>query len=100
MKIITFNSRDQLLRVRIDSIVGRKAATSRASVQIDTTDGYMSREHIQIDVDNGSFSVMNARNLNDTYVNSQLIANGDVVVLQHGNVIKMGESSLRFEINN
>jgi len=68
MKIITFNSRDQLLRVRIDSIVGRKAATSRASVQIDTTDGYMSREHIQIDVNNGSFLLMNARNLNDTYV--------------------------------
>ncbi len=86
MKIITFNSRDQLLRVRIDSIMGPMVATSRASVQID--------------VNNGSILLMKARNINDTYVNGQLIANGDVVFLQHGNVIKMGESSLRFEINN
>ena len=86
------------------NIVGRKAQTSTANVQIDTTDLYMSRSHAAIEVrqsPNGSIThtLFNMHNKNNTYVNAQLIKEGDRIILNGGEVLKLANTVLLFETN-
>lgn len=83
------------------NIVGRKADTSSASVQIDTDDRYMSRQHAKITVtrlpDGSLKSVLgNSQNKNATTVNRQPLADEDRIVLQPGDEIRMGETIVVF----
>lgn len=85
-----------------DNTIGRKAQTSKASLQIDTTDRYMSRQHARISVrrlpDGGLKSVLrNDQNKNDTLIDGQAIENGDEIRLTNGTLITMGHTTLTYK---
>lgn len=84
------------------NVVGRKASSSDAQVQIETSDLYMSRRHICIEVirlTDGSTKVLvsNDKNKNSTYVNGCKLNTGDRVVLTNGTQIKMGETIVTYQ---
>lgn len=84
------------------NMVGRKATTSSAHIQIETDDLYMSRNHAEIQVkksDTGRYLYyfQNARNKNASYVNGQLVKDGDCLILEGGETIRMGHTEFRFE---
>lgn len=83
--------------------LGRKAATSDATVQIETTDSFMSRNHIGIDVENqngGIYCVLyNTRNRNKTLVNGNRVEEGDRIELQDGTMITLGNTQLKFTLS-
>jgi hypothetical protein len=86
------------------NIVGRKGNTSKATVQIETADRYMSRQHVAIEVTtlpNGTLKVLlsNYQNKNLTSVDGQPIETGDAVRLTDGNAITMGHSTLTFKLS-
>jgi hypothetical protein len=86
------------------SIVGRKGNTSKATVQIETVDRYMSRQHVAIEVTtlpNGTLKVLlsNYQNKNLTSVDGQPIETGDAIRLTDGNAITMGHSTLTFKLS-
>lgn len=83
--------------------LGRKAPTSDASVQIETTDSFMSRNHIGIDVENqngGIYCVLfNTHNRNKTLVNGTRVEDGDRIELQSGTIITLGNTQLKFTLS-
>lgn len=86
------------------NIVGRKGNTSKATVQIETADRYMSRQHVAIEVTtlpNGTLKVLlsNYQNKNLTSVDGQPIETGDAIRLTDGNAITMGHSTLSFKLS-
>lgn len=86
------------------NIIGRKCTTSKATILIPTDDPYLSRQHCKITVSllpNGMKKVglSNFRNKNRTYVNDQLIVEGDIVCLSDGYKIKMGETIVTFKLS-
>ena len=86
------------------NIVGRKGNTSKATVQIETADRYMSRQHIVIDVttlSDGTLKVLlsNYQNKNLTSVDGQSIEAGDTIRLIDGNAITIGHSTLTFKLS-
>lgn len=85
------------------NIVGRKASSSGADIQIETDDKYMSREHMVINVrrlpDGGiKVDVSNHKNKNSTRVNDLLLQSGDAIVLHDGDTIQMGSTIMAFHI--
>ena len=81
--------------------IGRKAKTSNADVQLQTTDLYMSRQHAIINVrrlPDGSIKsdIANDQNKNATLVNGIEIMPNDILVLQDGATIKMGHTTVTF----
>lgn len=77
--------------------IGRKASTSKASVQVDTDDHRMSRHHAQLQLDslgNGivKLKISNWQNKNGTWVNDTLLADGEVIIVKPGDRIRMGET--------
>lgn len=85
------------------NIVGRKAKKPQANVQIPTDDLYMSRQHCVINVttmDDGRKKAVlsNFQNKNDTLINGHQIGSGDAIILQNGNMIKMGETTVMFKV--
>ncbi len=81
--------------------IGRKAKTSNADVQLETDDLYMSRQHAIINVrrlPNGGIttSITNDQNKNATLVNGMELAKADEIVLNDGDQIKMGETTVTF----
>ena len=86
------------------NIVGRKGNTSKATVQIETADRYMSRQHVAIEVTtlpNGTLKVLlsNYQNKNLTSVDGQPIETGDAIRLTDSNAITMGHSTLTFKLS-
>ena len=84
-----------------ENSVGRKATSSSADVQIETNDLYMSREHILITVRrlaSGALKadVRNHKNKNATRVNGQQLQPSDAIVLNNGDKIRMGETTVVF----
>ena len=82
-----------------NNLICRKATTSQATVQIATDDRYMSRQHLAIQVikastDNVRVVVSNYHNKNASYVNGQLLNEGDQLVLTEGSIIKMGNTTV------
>ena len=85
------------------NIVGRKASTSNAGVQIETSDRYMSRQHCSITVttlSDGTKKVVlsNYQNKNQTVIDGQSIETGDTIRLTDGNNITMGRTTVTFKI--
>lgn len=81
--------------------VGRKAASSLSTLQLDTADRYMSRTNAIIDVArslDGSWRVTisssNERNL--VKIDGHSIAMGDRIILQPGNTITLGHTNIDF----
>lgn len=88
------------LRLGINSI-GRKAASSAATIQIETNDRTMSRSHAIIEVNNTSGQTIhilrNGANKNPSYMNGTVIGPQDQLVLNNGDRIKMGSTELTFK---
>ena len=86
------------------NIIGRKGSTSKATVQIDTDDRYMSRQHVSITVTtlpDGSVKAVlsNYQNKNLTTIDGQEIETGDAIRLADGNSIKMGHTTVIFKLS-
>lgn len=86
------------------NVIGRKAHSSSANVQIETDDSKMSRAHSVIEVlklKNGEIvhHFSNAKNKNATYINARLIEDEDRIVLHGGEVIKMANTVLKFMVH-
>ncbi len=86
------------------NIVGRKGQTSKATVQIETADRYMSRQHCSIIVTNlpdGTKKAVlsNYQNKNLTSVDGQEIEIGDAIRLSDGNAITMGHTTVTFKLS-
>jgi hypothetical protein len=85
------------------NIIGRKGTTSKATVQIETSDRYMSRQHCKITVstlpDGTKKAVLsNYLNKNQTTIDGQPIETGDSIRLTDGNTIMMGYTTLTFKL--
>ena len=87
------------------NVVGRKAAKSEAGIQIYTADSRaMSREHIVIDVKNvpgkGFVHTLSLykEKVNPTFIGSEPLVYGDRIVLTHGDVIRLPDTTLKFEL--
>ena len=99
---LTCNGKDYPLPIG-RNVVGRKASTSSADVQVETDDKFMSREHMVINVrrlpDGGiKVDVSNYKNKNSTRVNDLLLQSGDAIVLHDGDTIQMGSTIMAFHI--
>ena len=81
--------------------IGRKAASSTASVQIATDDRTMSRNHAVIEVRNAGGQLLhilkNGANKNPSYLNNALVGQGDQLILNNGDRLKMGNTTLTFK---
>ena len=81
--------------------IGRKASTSPASVQIATADRTMSRNHAVIEVRNAGGQLLhilkNGANKNPSYLNNALVNQGDQLILNNGDRLKMGNTILTFK---
>ena len=80
--------------------IGRKASTSHATIQIATDSMRMSRNHARIELrrlsDGGmKLYISNWQNQNPTFVNGIELKPGDVMNLQEGFELKMGDEILR-----
>lgn len=85
------------------NVIGRKANSSTATVQIAVSDMRMSRSHGIIEVDdlsNGKriFQYYNAKNKNKTYVNGVVVNEGDRIILHDGDKIQMADTLLHFTL--
>lgn len=89
------------LRSGINTI-GRKAASSPASVQIATDDRTMSRSHAVIEVSHAGGKTIhilrNGANKNPSFLNGSLIGPQDQLILNNGDRIKMGNTEMTFKI--
>lgn len=83
------------------NIVGRRASTSLATIQLATDDLSMSRQHVIINVttlsDGTKKAVLsNYKNKNVTSINGFQIDSGDAIRLADGNTITMGRTTVVF----
>jgi predicted Zn finger-like uncharacterized protein len=82
-------------------VVGRNASVSNAHIQIETEDKMMSRNHIRIDVKKDSqggliHCLSDNRSKNRTMYNGKYLEEGEEVVLQNNDEIRIGNTLLRF----
>lgn len=87
------------------NVIGRQSAKSTADFQIDTGDKrFMSREHIIINVNKTPgkgfvhYISMFKEKENKTFVGNEPLLFGDCVILSHGDVIKLPDATLKFEL--
>lgn len=88
------------------NVIGRKAPSSSATVQIPCPAGEkrMSREHIVIEVKKipgkGFVHVLSLYKeaVNKTFVNHNPLTWGDKIILKHGDTIHLPSATIRFEI--
>ena len=84
------------------NLVGRKTigSPSVADVPLETADMGFSRAHLYIEIvsmaSNDKVFLSNARNKNQTFVNSSLVEADDKLVLHHGDMIVSSETTLKF----
>lgn len=88
------------------NVIGRRGQKSVADFQIDTAEGRaMSREHVVIDVKRLSgkgfvhYISLYKEKVNKTFIGNEPLLYGDCIVLNDGDVIKLPDATLRFEIS-
>lgn len=86
------------------NIIGRQAKTSNASIQLPTSDRYMSRQHCCIRVstlpDGSKKAVLsNYKNKNSILINGTAIQDGDQIRLQDGDQVTMGHTTITFKMS-
>lgn len=84
---------------RGENTVGRKSPKSISSIQLPTIDGYMSKNHLIIDVIMKKDSTFEHRlsdngSVNGTFHNGQRIEKGDIIILSSGDVIRIGHTEM------
>lgn len=81
--------------------IGRKANSSSATIQIETTDRTMSRNHAVIDVRNAGGQIVhilkNGENKNPSYHKGFLVGPSDQLILNNGDKVKFGSTELTFK---
>lgn len=100
------DSNTQMFRLKVGkNIIGRKATASTADFQISTGESKrLSREHLIIEVKKVPgrgfvhFASLYKMKSNATFINDEQLEYGDCVVLQHGDILKLPDVSLKFEI--
>ena len=87
------------------NIIGRKATASTAHFQIPTGENKrLSREHLIIEVKRVPASgfmhyvSLYKDRVNKTFINNTQLLYGDTLILQHGDVIKLPDLNVRFEL--
>ena len=87
------------------NIIGRKASASVANFQIETGDNKrMSREHLIIEVKRvpsiGFTHLVSLykERVNKTFINSTELLWGDTLILQNGDILKLPDVDIRFEL--
>lgn len=85
-----------------ENVVGRKAPTSQATVQIVTSDRYMSRQHAKIVLTRmlgGKLKavISNDQNKNISTIDGQDMLQGDALVLNDGDRIVMGKTTIIYK---
>jgi ribosomal protein L37AE/L43A len=92
----------KLLLLKGENTIGRKAASSRASIQLETEDEYMGRNHARIELNvrpDRSFyeyCLSDMGSANGTWKNKKKIEQGDIVMLQQYDTIRLGRTVFRF----
>lgn len=80
------------------STVGRKNSGGplyQPVVEIDTKDMKMSKKHCLIKkVDNGKFSIEDYNSTNGTHLNGEKLKRGQILLLEKGDVIRLGSTEL------
>lgn len=84
------------------NIIGRKAESSLATIQIPTDDKFMSRQHCIINVsvsEEGELTatLTNFQNKNTTEVNGKAVEDGKQVTLTNGSELTLGHTTLTFK---
>ena len=87
------------------NVIGRKAQKSQSDIQIDTAEKrLMSREHLIIDIKKVPakgfvhYISLFKEKVNKTFVGNDSLLFGDCLILSHGDIIKLPDATLRFEI--
>lgn len=84
-----------------NNIVGRRAMSSRATIQIEDPTGYMSRSHasIEVRIQGGSLLhiLSNTINKNPSFVNGTKVEQGDQLILNDGDRLKFASTELTFK---
>lgn len=87
------------------NVIGRKGTKSNANFQIDTGEKRsMSREHIVIEVKKVPakgfvhYISLFKEKVNKTFIGNEPLLYGDCIVLNHGDVIKLPDATLKFDI--
>ena len=84
------------------NIIGRQHPTSQATIQIATNDGYMSRQHMKIDVlpagNHMEYRISDNNSTNKVTLNGKQLNPGDIVMLRSGDKITIGHTDLLFTI--
>lgn len=87
------------------NVIGRKATQSVADFQIPTNDSKrLSREHLIIEVKKVPgkgfvhYASLYKQKSNKTFIGNNLLEHGDCVVLNSGDIIKLPDANLKFEI--
>lgn len=87
------------------NVVGRKSVKSQADFQIDTAEKRaMSREHLLIEVKKMPakgfvhYVSLCKEKVNKTFIGNEPLVYGDVLILGHGDVIRLPDATLKFEI--
>ena len=100
---ISFGGKDYQLEEGLN-VVGRQGMTSKATVQIETADRYMSRQHCSITIstlpDGTKKAVLsNYQNKHQTTIDGLPIETGDSIRLTDGNSITMGHTTVTFKLS-
>ena len=87
------------------NIIGRKASASIANFQIPTGENKrLSREHLIIEVKRipstgfTHYVSLYKERVNKTFVNNTQLLYGDTLILQHGDILKLPDLDVRFEL--
>ena len=84
------------------NIVGRKASTSKADVQLEVADHYMSRQNVEMRVykTGGTVTVTIAcyKNLNPVFLGKEELKKGNELVLSDGDEFTMGKTQMTIKI--
>ncbi len=104
LKIV--NSNVPVFRLKVGkNIVGRKATASTADFQIYTGESKrLSREHLSIEVKKVPkkgfvhYASLCKMKSNATFINADRLEYGECVILQHGDLLKLPDVSIKFEI--
>jgi pSer/pThr/pTyr-binding forkhead associated (FHA) protein len=81
--------------------IGRKSPSSKSSIQLETPDGFMSKNHIYIDLimkPDYTFEhrLSDNRSTNGAYHNKERIEPEDVIILRPGDLIRIGHTTFKF----
>lgn len=87
------------------TVVGRRSAQSKADYQLPCESRRMSREHLLVEVKRVEgkgfvhYLSLYKEKVNPTYVGQVQLLAGDRVVLHHGDVVRLPDAAIRFELS-